>query len=148
MAQKRTYRDEIPSHERIKNYYEYSRLVNWIATPTPLRNPRTLAELAKELSVHQTTLSRWQNVDGFYGDVRQQIEHEASYHLADVLYALTNKIYQTGRAREVKLFLDYIGSSYREPQEMPHIQEELDPEIQRIIKEVELKMSKIGQKTS
>lgn len=132
---KRTYQDDIPSYQTVSKYQEYWRLINWFAMPSPLRKPGTLGELAKELSVHAVTLSRWQRVDGFYRDVRTKIKEELRGELPDVLYSLRNKIFKEGNSKEIKLFLQWVDD-FVEKTEIEHTGElGVSPELQKLAAE-------------
>lgn len=140
---RQTYLNKIPSYAWISRYQEYWRLVEWMATPTPLRKPTTLTELAKELSVHNTTLSRWQLADGFYRDVRQRIKHELRGDLSNVFYSLRNRIFKDGSAKEVKLFLQWVDD-FVEKHEIEHKGEiKTSPELQQLAREFDEKLKSV-----
>ena len=137
----RTYRRELPHYETISRYPEYHRLVEWLATPTPARNPKTLLLLAKELGVHFTTLSRWQAVDGCYEDVRKRIKKELRSDLANVFQALRNKIFKEGNAREIKLFLQWADDFVEKHEiEQKNAIEFNDPEVRKLVSDFESKL--------
>lgn len=104
---KRTYRSNTPSYSYLKTLPSYWRLVEWMATPTWMRKPPTLKELSVDMNLCNTTLSQWQNIPEFYGDVRGRIKKEMRGNLADVLSALKKKIERDGSAKEIKLFLQW-----------------------------------------
>jgi hypothetical protein len=142
MAKKhQTYEDSIPSYETVSKYPEYWKLVEWLATPTPARKPATLQLLAKELGLHFTTLSRWQRVENCYRDIRERIKKELRSDLPNVLYALKNRIYKDGSAKEIKLFLQWVDD-FVEKHEVDHtgIVDFDNPEIKLAVGEFELKL--------
>ena len=140
MAKRRTYQNSLPHYDRIKIYPEYWQLVEYMATPTPMRKPGTLIELAKQLGVHNTTLSRWQNVPEFYRDVRSKIKNVLRGELPDVFYALRNKIYKDGSAKEIKLFLQWVDD-FVEKTEIEHTGEiGASPEMAQLAKDFEQKL--------
>lgn len=141
MKRRQTYRESIPSYERVSTYPEYWKLVEWLATPTPARRPATQKELAKELSVHFTTLSRWIAIPECYRDVRQRIKQELRGELPNVLYALKNKIFKDGNAKEIKLFLQW-ADDFVEKHEVEH-RGALDietPEVRKLVADFESKL--------
>ena len=137
----RTYQEAIPKHENVSKFPEYWKLVEWCATPSPLRKPATLIELAKTLSVHNTTLSRWQAMPEFYGDARARIKKELRGELPDILYSLRNKIFKEGNATEIKLFLQW-ADDFTDKQEIVHKGPavESSPELIALAKEFESKL--------
>lgn len=140
MKKNRTYQNEIPSYARVKKYPEYWRLVHWSATPSPLRKPATLADLAKELSLHATTLVRWERIPEFYGDVRSRIKETLRNDMPDIMYTLRNKIFKEGNSKEIKLFLqwadDFVEKTEIEHKGLP----EATPEVQQLAKQFEDKL--------
>lgn len=136
-----TYKSNIPTYDRVRNYAEYWRLVEWSAIPTPMRKPQKQDDLAKELGIHTTTLSRWKLIPEFYRDVRSKIKASLRNELPDVFYALRNKIYKDGDAREIKLFLQWVDD-FIEKTEVEHKGEitTTNPEVAQLAKEFESKL--------
>lgn len=138
---RRSYKNEIPAYETVSTYEEYWRMVEWLATPTPMREPKTQVELAKELSLHFTTLSRWQRVEGCYADIRAQMKRTLRGELPNVLYALKNKIFKDGNAKEIQLFLQWVDD-FVEKQEISHTGSiDVDnPDVKKIVSDFESKL--------
>lgn len=107
MQKRRTYRNEIPSRESVTKYREYWELVNWFATPAPARNPKSVAELAKVLSLHRTTLQRWENVEGFYEDIWKIVGKEMGKEMSTIVQALKNRIFKDGNPKAVEMFINW-----------------------------------------
>lgn len=97
-----------PKREKVLTYPEYWKFVAWIATPTPLRRSQTQKELARELSVHEVTLSVWKCVDGFGNDVRREVRKWAGDSTGTIIAALRRNIIKNGNAAEVKLWLQWV----------------------------------------
>ncbi len=146
MVKERTYKDEIPSRSSVQNRPEYLRLVEWVATPTALRSPSSLAELAVELKVHNTTLSRWQSVEGFENDVRGLVRRYSANKLADIINALESSILKHGRGSDAKIWLEWHGW---EPKQTIKLEQDRynfnpdAPESKRLIEEYEEKLKRI-----
>jgi len=82
----------------------------WLALPTWEREPKTLAELAKTLNVHPTTLSDWQNEKGFDEEVKALSMKWAKKFHADVLGATIRVAadFLGGTANDRKLYFQYV----------------------------------------
>lgn len=103
----RIYKTEIPSRERVTKYGEYWRFIEWLATPTPLRNPKTQGEFAKENSLHHSTLSIWKLIEGFSDDLWTAVTRRMKDDIPDVVYALKSRIFKDGNPRAVELFIQW-----------------------------------------
>lgn len=126
---------DIPKRDKVTNYPEYWKFVGWIATPTPLRNLKTQRDLAKELQVHEVTLSVWKSVEGFRDDVRRKIKEWAGDDTPNVIRGLRRKAIQDGTAAEVKLWLQWVDD-WVPKEETKHsgtVETELSEESKKLI---------------
>lgn len=81
------------------------RLVEWLATPQGSRDPKALQELAKEIGVTLSTISRWRknlNVDEQAVEVARQSLFD---HLPEVYEKLAEKA-KEGSYQHTRLFLE------------------------------------------
>ena len=101
------YLDEQVSYDHLKERTEYWDFVNWIATPTPLREPKTQRELGVKIGITEVTLSRWKLTPEYGSDVMLRVRYKMRDDTANVWAALRNKIFEKGDAAEVKLFLEW-----------------------------------------
>lgn len=93
----------------VKNVHEYIRFVQWIASPIPLRVPKTQEEFAKEVGVNEDTLADWKKREGFWDRVIKETKHWGKDKTATVLLSLYQKAITEGDAARVKLWLQYIN---------------------------------------
>lgn len=131
------YLKRIPKKEYLHRYPEYWRVVEWHATPSPARRPGTLQELAKEISIHNSTISRWKLADCYFTDVQNATKRFIRDDLPDVMYSLRNKIFKEGNATEIRLFLEW-ATDHSAKIKIEHdgkIQTEdiSDPEVRQLI---------------
>ncbi len=84
---------------------EYGEFIRWIATPAPLRKPKTQKELASKLKVDNATLSDWKQRVDFNSQVKRELTKWAREKTPRVVLSLYKKILKTGSAQEVKLWL-------------------------------------------
>lgn len=61
-----------PKNSTLKNPLEFQQFIVWIATPEPLREPKTQRELAAKLGVGEDTLSEWKQRAGFWDEVKKE----------------------------------------------------------------------------
>lgn len=109
MAKKeRTYLERVPGYDSIKTKPLYWKYVKWLATPTPLRDPKIQKEFARVNKVGEVTLILWRKMPELFDDVRNEIKIGLKDDIPDVMYALKSKIFKDGDAREVKLFLEWV----------------------------------------
>ncbi|MHA1225141.1 MAG: phBC6A51 family helix-turn-helix protein [Candidatus Hodarchaeales archaeon] len=94
--------------ERIEKWEEFEKFVRWMALPSPVREPQTQLELAKELGVDFTTLSRWKRVEGFWEEVGKIRKEWGRERTPTVILGLYKKAIAEGNAAEVKLWLKYF----------------------------------------
>jgi hypothetical protein len=92
----------------LKHQAEYLDFIEWIATPSASRKPKTQQELAKKFRVGQDTLSEWKQRNDFWKNVAQKRRQWGQERTPDVIMALYNRILKTGSAQEVKLWLQYF----------------------------------------
>lgn len=92
----------------LKHPSEYLEFIHWIATPDEFREPKTQRELAEKFGVGEDVLSDWKKRDGFWEEVKRKIRSWGQDKMPDILDALYREITKTGRAAEVKLWLQYV----------------------------------------
>jgi len=82
--------------------------IKWIALPKPLRNPKTDQEWGEKNNTHPSTLSHWKKGLGFWEAVKKEIKEIAKDRTPNVIQAFYNQILKSGKAQEVKLWLQYF----------------------------------------
>ncbi len=101
-----------PKKAKVLKPVAYMRFIEWVATPEPLREPKTQIELAKVLKVNDSTLSDWKKIDTFWLDVEERIKSWMQDKTPNVMGKLYAQIMKEGKAQEVKLWLQYgVGFS-------------------------------------
>ena len=94
----------------IQNPATYLAFIEFIATPTHLREIQTQQEFAKEFRISEDTLSLWKKRLGFEEDVDDARKRVISFNmLSTALSALHRKIIKEGNAGEVKLLYQIAG---------------------------------------
>ena len=88
-------------------YQEYWDFVEWSATPSPVRVPKTQQEFAKIKSIHNATLSKWKRVEGFDNDRWRLVTENMGDKLPDVIYALQNRIFKDGNPKAIEMFVNW-----------------------------------------
>jgi hypothetical protein len=61
------------------------RFVAWLALPKAQRQPKTHMLLAREIGVHQDTLTDWKRLPGFMDDVNALARELVKHDIADIL---------------------------------------------------------------
>jgi hypothetical protein len=99
---------KIKPQSKIRHQIEYRDFIEWIATPTSARNPKTQQELSKKFGVGQDTLSEWKHRQDFWTEVARKRKEWGREKAPDIVKALYDRIIKTGGAAEVKLWLEYF----------------------------------------
>lgn len=83
----------------------------WKATPLDRRMPSTQAALAKQLGVHEWTLTHWKKDPAFWDGVRVLSMSSFTDRLADVINALADAVVRRDRGwlTAARLFLECAG---------------------------------------
>lgn len=84
------------------------RFIEWLALPKSERKPKTQGAFAKELGVHETTLSDWKKLPGFMGEVTTLARGQLQNALTDI-YAALVKAASSGDVQAIKLALEVSG---------------------------------------
>ncbi|OGL76289.1 hypothetical protein A3E97_05160 [Candidatus Uhrbacteria bacterium RIFCSPHIGHO2_12_FULL_47_12] len=87
---------------------EYLIFIEWIATPSMLRSPKTQQELAGQLKVDVATLSDWKKRKGFWDKVEKKIAYESRERHADVMHSFYMNLLRKGQGKDVLVWLQYI----------------------------------------
>ena len=125
---------KIKGLERMKNPHAYLDLIEWIAKPEPLREPRTQGEFAKKYQVGQDTISLMKQRDGFWDEVMKKRKTWGKERTPNVILGLYRKAIKEGNAGEVKLWLQVFEEfAEKTVQSNPEI-EELAKAIKQIAK--------------
>jgi hypothetical protein len=90
-----------------KRIQERAQLLEWLAQPDFLRQPRTQQELAVVLKVDAPTLSDWKREPGFMDRVVARVNELAREAHPDVMNALRSNI-RGGDTQAIKLYLEYV----------------------------------------
>lgn len=101
---------KIEPQSKIRHQMEYYDFIEWIATPSSIRNPKTQQELSKKFGVGQDTLSEWKSRQYFWEEVTKKRKNWGRERTPEVILAMYNRIIKTGNAAEVKLWLEYFES--------------------------------------
>ncbi len=95
------------NHSSVQQPLNLQKFIEWIALPRTLRKPKTQKDFAMSIGVNQDTLSDWKKLPNFWKEVNLYHRLYFRSHTADVLNGLL-QMAKTGRAAEVKLFLEYF----------------------------------------
>ncbi|KKU25608.1 MAG: hypothetical protein UX39_C0024G0008, partial [Candidatus Magasanikbacteria bacterium GW2011_GWA2_46_17] len=87
---------------------EYFMFIEWIATPSMLRSPKTQQELAGRLKVDETTLSDWKKRKGFWDKVEKKIAYANRERHADVMHSFYMNLLRKGQGKDVLVWLQYV----------------------------------------
>ncbi len=95
------------------------RLIEWLATPPPERDPDSMGELARQMGVPVETLRRWAARPDIAAEIGRRAGRALYIGLAEVLEALAAKA-REGSFQHIKLYLELTGvyrkgGSDREP---------------------------------
>lgn len=94
-------------NSKLTHVVEYEQFIAWVALPKSLKNPKTQAELAKQIGVGPDTLSEWKQRHGFWDRVNEQMKIWAKEKTPDVISILYEKILKTGGASEIRIWLEW-----------------------------------------
>lgn len=116
---------------------EYYEFVRWLAIPSVVKQqlnvPLDQKELADQLGVHETTLSRWKQDPNFHEDLRREINKWAIEQTPDVIASLLFRIKQKGDPLAVKLWLQHF-EGFEEKTKVEH-EGEIKQTVQVEVKE-------------
>lgn len=101
-------KDAPPPYDRVKLYPEYHRFVDWYSTLSILRNPKSQDELAKEMGLHATTLSKWKLMPEFEKDVYDAMKPKLKFESVDVLNAWVHRLKRNSAPGDIKLVLQWL----------------------------------------
>lgn len=108
-----------PERKNIIQYPEYWLFIDHLATPTPKRKYKDQREIARSLSVHEVTLSRWKKVDGFLEDLVAMIRlKQIDNNLANVIQGMAVGAMQ-GFSQPAELWLAFV-MKYERTQKFEH----------------------------
>lgn len=94
-----------PTIQGVMKQNELYRFIDWLVLPEELRQPKTQAELAKELNVETATLSDWKKLEGFWEVVDSKRDLWGKDKTTEVLQAFYKKIKNNPTAPDVQLWL-------------------------------------------
>lgn len=80
----------------------------WLATPPVLRVPLYQGQFAKQIGVHETTLSDWKKLEGWQEEVDALIRATLGEALPGAVKALKDKA-QAGEFQHLKMYLEMMG---------------------------------------
>lgn len=124
-------KSKIKGIENLKNPQIYLDLIEWIAMPTPLREPKTQGEFAKEHNIGEDSISAMKQRDGFWEEVRNKRREWGKERTPNVILGLYKKAVLDGNAGEVKLWLQ-VFEEFAEKQET-----KLTGELSVLLQEIE-----------
>ena len=81
-----------PKNGTLKNPLEFQEFIVWIATPEPLREPKTQRDLAVKLGVGEDTLSEWKQRAGFWDEVKKEWDKWGKEKTNNVIVRFYQKI--------------------------------------------------------
>ena len=82
--------------------------IEWLALPKAERKPKTQTLLAKELGVHETTISDWKKLPGFLGEVTARARFQLKDSMTDIYAALIRAALSEDVAA-IKLVMEMSG---------------------------------------
>lgn len=80
----------------------------WLALPKGQRVPKTQQQLAKEIGVHQDTLTDWKKLPGFFDAVNQLARELVKHDVAEVLGTVRREA-KRGNLPYVNMVLSMAG---------------------------------------
>jgi hypothetical protein len=83
-------------------------LIEWTATPSKLRDPKTEKALAERLGVSDRTLRNWKKKPGFSEEVRRLCRSLLEDKISEYYYALSQEAMK-GSLTHIKLVLELLG---------------------------------------
>ena len=89
--------------------------IEWLATPTKLRNPQDQRAFAGYIGVREETLSRWKKLSGLTEEAGKLARASVKDELADVYGALLGQA-KAGSFQHIKLALE-VAEHYVEKRE-------------------------------
>ncbi len=94
----------------IQKYPEFVKFVQWFATPTQFRVPKTQKEFAKLVGVNEDTLTDWKQHPRFWPLVQQALGSWVKEQIPDAIGALQQKILsKKATGSEIELLLRLGG---------------------------------------
>lgn len=125
--------------EDVKKKVEYQHIVAWVALPTSHKenypneqepwectNER---EIAKKLGIDQSTISIWKSKQEFWEEVFKVQKIITAGDVADVILGLKRAAIATGKAPEVKLYLQLAGMI----SESEKVEHQISPELKKAL---------------
>jgi hypothetical protein len=95
-----------------KNAKEWSAkqlaVIEWLAMPSDERTPLTQGALARQLGVHEVTLSKWTKLPGFQDEVHKLITASLGSDYHDIMAALKRQA-KRGSFPHIKMCLELLG---------------------------------------
>lgn len=84
------------------------RFMLWLATPSDVREERTLAAYCKAHDITRMSLWRWKKLPGFWQEVRALTAQFMADSVPDVLQSL-KRLAKAGSFPHMKLYLEMVG---------------------------------------
>lgn len=107
---KDTRNGEISStYENVSLKPSYQAFVLWRATLEKVREPKTQEELAEQLGVGMSTLSRWASMPEFRLDVGRKVLEALGHKAPQVLLSWADRLTGESTAADIRLFLEYVN---------------------------------------
>jgi DNA-binding CsgD family transcriptional regulator len=97
-------RSVMPQKNRVLTANQ-AEVVRWLATPQESRQPKTEAELAKEMGVRPATVSKWRKKLDLDAHASEIVRQELYSHLPEV-YGVLVETARTGSIDHMKLLLE------------------------------------------
>jgi hypothetical protein len=101
------------------------RYIDWLSSPTSLRDPQNEVELVQELGCRPATLTRWRSIPGFQGAVDEAIQRRLLDRKANI-FEVVGSIAEKGDIRHIKMALELMGV-YPPPKPTPPGRDPLPP---------------------
>ncbi len=84
------------------------KFIDWLTYGKYERVPATQEALAKELGLHEVTLSRWKRLPGFWDEVKNRVRSRLDEHYADVYGALLTEA-KKGSFQHINKYIELMG---------------------------------------
>ena len=136
MEQKQTKTSKTPKKKALSKPDVFREFVIWMSVIEPLRKPKTQQEFAQKFGVSPDTLTDWKKRDDLWQGVKEEQKTWALEKTANIMAKFYQKIMQSGRAADFKLWFQYfLGWNERNETEIDDQTQKLE-ELSRSIREI------------
>lgn len=135
-----------------KKEAERQLFIDWVATPSTLKDIKTQKEFSEEFAIDESTLSRWKDDDDFWDEVRVRIKKWAKAKTPNVVNAIyrgATDVGESGQSANAKLWLQWVDD-WSETIKVDNDNEEIKQiadGLQNLYSDFKEEVDKLGEKT-